>query len=1008
MLCVSPIPAKSFLCPVLLGRDLDLTALRALIDEARRGAGHTVLIAGEAGVGKTRLVAEATAYAVAQGYQQLQGACFQTDRSSPYAPIIDLMRTRFANLSATAIMDELGPMMQVLSPLLPELVSPSAALSPLRQIEQSQDKLQLLSAFVWFFLKQATLCPTLLIIEDLHWSDEASLECLYLLARRYTRHPLMLLLTYRDDERNPRLRHWLARLRHDRISQEITLRRLTMAETAEMLTAIHPDHDLPRAEFVKTIYELTEGNPFFVEEVLSSLITSRAPTSGDSLWDHWSPNDLPIPRSIEDTVQRRTERLNRAARELANLAAVAGRRFDLDLLLYLTGYSESRLLLLLKELIAYQLVIEESADRYAFRHALTREAIYAELLRRERQALHRQIGEAIEEVYVDSLGTHIGDLARHWHLARQWDKALTYSHQAGSRALLFHAPREAIVHFTHALEAAERSGIPASGDMFRGRGQAFEWVGEFAAARQDYEAALAWARSAHDDKLEWQVLLDLGLLWAQTDHGRSRDCYEQALVVARAQEEPALLAHTLNRLGNWHINADEPAEGQRCHQEALGIFEAADDRSGRAMTLDLLGMTACLGGDLLQSTGYYREAIALFEELDDRRGLVSSLATLAYLGGAPQAATVVLGLKSQKAIESGERGLRIAREIGWRSGEAYAQVLLGACLSVRGEYHKALPHLHGALTIAQDIDHGTWTALAHTALGAVYLDLLNLTLARQHLEQALAIARKIGFVSRLRSVAGLLANVYTAAGEFQRADDLVDEVLGLDAPFQTIAQRGCWCARCEAALARGESERALAIADQLVATAHYADPLGESGIPRLAMLRGEALAMLKRPREAEAAFLSARKNALAQEAKPLLWQVNAALGHLYQNGARRVEAEAAFEEARKVAGELATAIPDAELRSSFLARTAILIPGESPPSPRQAARQAFHGLTEREREVATLVAAGRTNQQIADELVLSKRTIETHVGSIMAKLACHSRAQVAVWATQKGLGKTPI
>lgn len=967
-----------------------------------------MLIAGEAGVGKTRLVTEATAYAVAQGYQQLQGACFQTDHSSPYAPLLDLIRAQLTNQSPPAILDELSPIAQVLGPLLPELIPPSATLLPSWQIEQSQEKIQIHWAFVKFFLKQAALCPTLLIIEDLHWCDEASLECLYLLARHCLHHPLLLLLTYRDDERNLHLRHWLARLRHDHISQETTLQCLTMAETAEMLKAIYPDHGLPRAEFVRTIYELTEGNPFFIEEVLDALSASRSHRSGDSLWAHRLLDDLPIPRSIEDAVQRKTAGLSPAAQDLANLAAVAGRRFDLNLLFHLTGHSESRFLLLLKELIACQLVIEESADRHAFRHALTREAIYSGLMQRERQALHRQIGEAIEKVYADHLGIRAGDLARHWHLAGQWDKALAYSRQAGLSALTLHAPREAITHFTRALEAAERSLVPASGDLLRSRGQAFEWIGGFTEARQDYEAALARARLAHDGKLEWQVLVDLGQLWAQANHERSRDYYEQALGAARIQEEPAILAHTLNRLGNWHINADEPAKGERYHQEALGIFEASDDQSGRAATLDLLGMTACLGGDLLRSTGYYREAIALFEELDDRRGLVSSLATLAYLGGAPQAATVILGLQPERAIESGERGLRIAREIGWRSGEAYAEVLLGACLSVRGEYDRALPHLNSALAIAQEIDHGSWTALAHTALGATHLDLLDLSPARHHLEQALAIARKIGFVSRLRSVTGLLANVYTAAGEFKRADELVDEVLGPDARFQTIGQRGCWCARCEVAVARGEPERALAIADRLLATAQHADPSGESGIPRLAMLRGKALSALKRTVDAEAAFLLARTGALAQGAKPLRWRVAVALGHLYHKGARRAEAEAAFAEAHTIIGELATAILDEKLRTSFLAQSTVLISGGRPLSPRQAAQQTFRGLTEREREVVTLIASGMTNQQIADRLVLSKRTIETHIGSIMAKLACNSRSQVVVWAAQKGFGKTSV
>jgi tetratricopeptide (TPR) repeat protein len=440
------------------------------------------------------------------------------------------------------------------------------------------------------------------------------------------------LLTYRSDEVHTVLTNWLAQQDRERRAQEFSLARLTRNDVDAMLAAIFELHPATRSALLNTLYPLTEGNPFFVEEVLTSLRAAGGIFYAEGAWRSKALEHIRIPRSVQAAVQQRSARLSEAARELLTLAAVAGRHFDVDLLLSITQQSEEQLLPLLKELMAAQLVVEESGEHFAFRHALTRQAIYADLLVRERKALHRRIAQTMERLYGSSLDAHLADLAYHFYEAGAWEQAVAYGQRAGEQALRLYAPHAAVEQLTRALDAAQHGALPPSAGLYRLRGQAYEMLGDFEQARLDDETTLRLARLACDRHAEWQATLDLGFLWLQRDYTQTGTYYQQALELARHLDDPIILARTLNRLGNWHVNVEQPHEALRYHQEALTLFEQAQDQHGIAQTCDLLGMTTSIGGDLVQATAYYQQAIALFRELDDQQGLASSLTTLMLLG----------------------------------------------------------------------------------------------------------------------------------------------------------------------------------------------------------------------------------------------------------------------------------------------------------------------------------------------------------------------------------------
>jgi tetratricopeptide (TPR) repeat protein len=496
-----------------------------------------------------------------------------------------------------------------MAPASPELPAPPA-------LDPAERRQRTLAALLHTFTRWADERPLLLLFEDLHWSDDDSLEVLERLAGAAPRNRLLLLLTHRSDEPGPGLGRLLARLHRSRMARELLLPRLSREDTATMLRQVLGVSHL-RPDFSEAVQELTDGNPFFIEEVLTALVAGGDLFRAPGGWDRRPVRELRIPRSVGDAVRVRTDRLSPAAREVLAVAAVAGRRFDFALLLELSGLDERGLVAVVKELIGASLLVEESTDRFAFRHALTREAVAAGLLARERRALHLTIAEAIERLHGSGLDDHVHDLAHHYFQAGEWAQALVHARRGAERALELHTPQAAAEHLSLALEAAGRLGMAPPPDLLLARAGAREVTGDFDGSVADYQAALSGAEGAGRRREAWQALIGLGLLWTSRDYERARPHLDRALALARELRDPTMVAHSLNRLGNWCANVQLPGDAMPYHREALAIFEEREDRAGVAATWDLLGMAAAQQADMGQAWGAYRRAAALFEELDD-------------------------------------------------------------------------------------------------------------------------------------------------------------------------------------------------------------------------------------------------------------------------------------------------------------------------------------------------------------------------------------------------------
>jgi DNA-binding CsgD family transcriptional regulator len=998
---------RSVICPVLIGREGALGSVRAVLDRARGGAGNILLVAGEAGIGKSRMLRETTAEARDRGFVVLKGACFEADRAAPYAPLLDLVRELSATASPMAVAHLLAPAAAELVRAFPELASIFPDLPPHEALDSEHERRRLFHGVAETIARLGRTQPVMLAIEDVHWGDEASLELFLHLARRISAQPVTLALSYRSDEVAPPLARLLAELDRTRIATEINLTRFTGAELTTMLAAIF-DGAGPGGAFVATIFALTEGNPFFVEEVLKALVSAGdVARRADGVWHARPLTRVQAPRTAVEAVRRRLSGLTVPARDVASMAAVAGRRFDFALLHALTGEDERKLLGHIRELIGAQLVTEESPDRFAFRHALTREAIVGELLARERAALHRAVADALEkqggppEAFAEAL-------AYHAYGARDWPRALAASARAARHALALHAPREALAHLDRALDAATHAGVAPDATLRLARGRALETLGDLHGAHDDFCAALEAAQRDKRDRDAWEALHALGMLWAARDYARAGEYRGQALALARSIGDASLVARSLNRVANWHVNLEQPAPARRDHEEALALFERLGDQRGVAETVDLLAMTHFIAGDMVEAAKHYERAVALHEAIGERRGLASALALLCLCDGSMHTSCTAFGRTAIAAeVITGDRPVRLTREIGWRAGEAFALYLLGDAQAWRGAYDRALPLVRESLAIAEEMEHLQWQCGASRALGMTLLDLQAPIAARAPLEHAHAIALRLGSRTWTRWAAAPLAIALARLDECEAARAVLDDAtvpspIGRqalrpgDEDSPTLGERYLALARAEVALEEEMPALALEIADARLAA--------ESGpVLRFTLVRALALIALDEVDAAEDALSQAREEAVAQEALPLLWRVQAATGQLRRRQRRRAEARQAFDDARATASALAERVADTGLRETFVAAVDTLAPAGPSPTARQKVKATYGGLTSRERDVARLVAQGKTNRGIARALGIGERTVEGYVAAALSKLGFAARAQLAAWTVETGL-----
>jgi DNA-binding NarL/FixJ family response regulator len=694
---------------------------------------------------------------------------------------------------------------------------------------------------------------------------------------------------------------------------------------------------------------------------------------------------------------------------------------------------EPEMLSLVKELLEAQFIIEESEERFSFRHALTRQAIESKLLIRERKALHRMLAETIEALHSSTAAQEalVVDLAYHYFEGGVWSKAAEYGKRAAYRAVALYAPRAATLHLTRALQAQAHLLATPSAELLRARGQAYETLGEFEHARRDYEQVLDIARRTQDGVMEWQSLLDIGFLWAERDYGQAGLWLRQALDLAERLNDPRLQAQSLNRLGNWMVNTGQAERGIEAHDEALAMFERLQDTQGMAETLDLLGMAHALYGDTVSAAEQFRRASALLRTLNDQQHLISSLTSyIDFTGPQPVETTYSAAEPLEHCAQLAAEALQLARQIDSLPAQAYVEWITGGTLAHFGEFGAALQHTQEALQVATEIGHTQWIAGAYYSLGQIYFLLLEPALAMETFKKGLQLCSEIGSAFWLGNFSAYFALACILRGTLPRAEAALKRVMARDQVPRSAAERRVIWAWGELALANNEPRVALQVVERLFSSLPFRSPLAgqektwsaaaplehqesseirkhqvglhqEQPIPRLMLLKARALIATGQTQEALSVLEAARDGSLTRQERPQLWQVHALLGQVHTYLKHEQQAREEFLAARRVIDSLKATIDDDYLREHFSRQALKRLPKEFALAGPTPSGGQFHGLSEREYTVAALLAEGKTNREIAQILIVGERTVETHVSNILAKLAFTSRKQIAAWRLQQ-------
>jgi class 3 adenylate cyclase len=686
---------------VFVGREEELERLVQLWKEAIAGERRVALLAGEPGIGKTRLAVALAGVARESGGVVLAGRCDE-DLGVPYQPFVEALRhyvTSAPNRRLGRYAGELGRLLPDLTELVNELPE------PLRS-DPETERYRLFDALAAWLADVSAEAPVLLVLDDLHWAAKPTL----LLLRHVLRSPealrLLVVVTYRDSDigRGHPMSDLLAELRRDGGVERLALSGLDAAAVAAFIEAAagHSLDDEEAQELPRVVWRETEGNPFFVAEVLRHLTESGAIEQRDGRWIlNAAAEELGIPEGVRDVVGRRLSRLADPTNRLLATAAVVGPEFEPAVVQRAAGVGEDEVLTALEEATQARLLVEVSGPRYRFAHALVRATLYDELSGARRVALHRRVAEAIESLHGAALDDHLPALAHHWARASapaaDQARAVDYATRAGDRALAQLAHDEAAAYYRQALELLDAADGSAEGQRVRlliALGEAERRAGDTAHRETLLRAARLAAEQGDADAMARAALANTRGMFAsvtgKVDNERVA-AIEAALAAMGAADSP-IRARLLAALGLERMYADDSEERWGLADEALAIAR----RSGDA---------AALADVLLQRFS----TITFPATLGERQANTEELAALAERLGDPVITARALLLRFRAFVEAGamqeaDRHLEAAERLSEELGQPTLRWLVGFMVVAR-------------TILAGDLDDGERRAHALFELG---------------------------------------------------------------------------------------------------------------------------------------------------------------------------------------------------------------------------------------------------------------------------------------------------
>jgi DNA-binding CsgD family transcriptional regulator len=987
----------------LVGRDGELRRLLGLLDDAAAGRPTHALVSGDAGVGKTRLVAELTARATGRGFMVLSGHCAELGDSIPYLPLADALREGTIGPAAAGPLVDALASRPVLGRLLPDRATSPGDGGDLTGLAQQQ----LFGAVLGMLAELAAPRPVLLILEDLHWADRSTRDLVTFLSRVLHRERVAVVATYRTDDLHRRhpLRPVVAELLRLPSVAAIELGPLGYSDMAEHLSALA---QAPlEAAVLHRMVSRAEGNPYYAEELLAAAGSVGGGHAGDTL-----------PTGLAALLLARVEQLSPTAQQVLRAAAVAGRRMEDDIVREASGLAAAEYDEAVRESVTHQLLVPDGGQGYAFRHALIREAIYGDLLPGERTRLHAKLAELLAGE--DRLGAVPGsaaELAHHSLASHDVPGAFAASVRAAQEAERLAAPAEAHRHYDAALALWTRVTDPERlagldhGTLAFQSANAAASSGDVARAVQQLRRLRGFLKEDSDPVLVSRVHERLAYFLLEIEEVADAEQAARAAVDALPEDPPrpeyarALATHAQTLMYAWdrkhagderHAGDEQPAAGRA--EQARAAARAADAPWVEADALVTLGLLA-------ERAGQPADSIEMF--------------TMAHLQACDaQMLGVELRAAFQLARARLERGdIADAAETAHQGVRRAESAGLGlAPYGLDLQYMHYLAHFaDGCWDHAQELADGfgirvTTAAEARLSAMALFVDVArghpSVAERRAWLEPFWPPDGFTGYIAR-----GLLAEHALWRGDTAAAlADVAATISGLRAEKSSYGPPAIRVAAVGLAARADRARQARAAGEDEAAQAEVAEAR------LLIEAAREGAAYSRRPRfvlGVEGRGWLARAEAEWQRVQgdndPEAWRAVVKTfgpGFVYETARSRwrlaeVLAEAGHrgqaEQEWRLAVEAADRLGAAPLRAALgdLGRRARL--GRQQPGGYQGPG-ALAGLTSREREVLRLLVAGRSNKEIAAALYISPKTASVHVSNILGKLGASSRTEAAAIA----------
>jgi DNA-binding CsgD family transcriptional regulator len=915
-------------CRGFVGRRDELGFIAERFREAGQGRGAIVLIGGDAGVGKSRLLAEARSRLAARNVRMLTGQCLE-HAQAPLAPFVEFLRE--SGLAESELLRTSPGLRAGLSRLLPTAAGTQAVLdSPAMSDARGQ-----FAAIREALCGIAAATPVIATIEDAHWADLATLDCLQFLSERIAAAPILLLVTYRADELHRR--HPLA-LTLGRIRPAPSIWRLALGPLSDTdMQALQHDalagHAQLPAHTLREIRTLAEGNPLFAEELLR-----HAAEHGGS------PYELPL--TVRATVLERLSAVPDDERDVLVHAAVFGRRFEAEILAAVMDRPLDAVGAALRRARDLQLVVDVRDDGagYAFRHALVREALYSELLDHELGPLHRRFAQRLEAD--GDRGRRLADLAYHWWAARDPLKALEFSERAGDAANDLLAFKDAARHFERALEHAPPGRRRA--DLQAKLGTALGLAGNARRGRSMLEKAVAYFEPAGEPTRASGLCRQIGwLCWVVGDTQESLGWFERSRDAARTTPDDPAAYGALVNLAMFHASAGDAAAAAAYLDEAEA-FSGTPLLADVSVFFDARAHVHSLRGQIARMIADSRSGVDAAQRAGDARRTINGHINLA------RAATCAGEL--DVARDECDEALRLAREGFVAQREFFALVNRAALETLAGQYVAARATTAQAMQVCGDLD----PALVLPRLGDFAIQLgsrLQDDELVRHLAQpkTLELAFRSNETTRIAALSAAFVELAVSNGDAAGARALLHRALG--------------------AISSIEPSPPLAV----LAAAH-AEP-ADAAIARALLVRWSEPSDNRAGRAYLALFdaYAARSSDDARRHAQTAAHVFARLRIPYYEAL-------ALEIDRQPECALAIYRDIGDLRDA--ARVERELTNRRGRTKEQ--------LTGRERDIAGLVAQGKSNAEIAAHFVLSHRTVENHVSSILHKCGLRSRTELAL------------